>query len=382
MVVDEVLSGSARRLGEELEDDGIKLEEDELVRELLLEELDYARRIPMFEGRRPLYGSFSMPPGMSITTAGGIADLVPLDGLPREMARTFADGRSTFVVNRHEESPVLVCFNRPVQYEAELVELQELTGARIVQRTLVFGQVRLFAERRVIAWDGQRWSDRPTAAALLKALRQCAPDLDPAVAHGLLDLAVHWLSPARVGATIVVHEQGFQWASMDVATKFHAPKLSIKNRQHFPALFASLQQHDLATLVTAEGDVEYLGVGLRSSADAERAVDSDRGMRHRSARRFTFDQPDTVAFVVSEDGPVTVFSDGAAVAMCDAKLKRKIEDPAEVAYTPSTRRCVNCDKLLVVIDRPPGRASGSCPVCGTTDGLSGHKVVKVRKEWP
>ena len=40
--------------------------------------LDYARRIPMFEGRRPLYGSFSMPPDMSITTAGGIADLVSL----------------------------------------------------------------------------------------------------------------------------------------------------------------------------------------------------------------------------------------------------------------------------------------------------------------
>jgi DisA bacterial checkpoint controller nucleotide-binding len=318
MLVDHVLSGSARRLGEELEDDGIKLEEDELVRDLLLEELDYARRIPMFEGRRPLYGSFSMPPGMSITTAGGIADLVPLDGLPPEMARTFADGRSTFVVNRHEESPVLVCFNRPVQYEAELVELQELTGARIVQRTLVFGQVRLFAERRVIAWDGQRWSDRPTAAALLKALRQCAPDLDPAVAHGLLDLAVHWLSPARVGATIVVHEQGFQWASMDVATKFHAPKLSIKNRQHFPALFASLQQHDLATLVTAEGDVEYLGVGLRSSADAERAVDSDRGMRHRSAQRFSYDHPSTTIAVISDNGPVTIFRNGRAVGLTAA----------------------------------------------------------------
>ena len=312
---EEVLSGSARRLGEELEDDGIKLEEEDQVRELLLDELDYARRIPMFEGRRPLYGSFSMPPGMSITTAGGIADLVPLDGLPREMARTFADGRSTFVVNRHEESPVLVCFNRPVQYEAELVELQELTGARIVQRTLIFGQVRLFAERRVIAWDGQRWSDRPTAAALLKTLRQCAPELDPAVAHGLLDLAVHWLSPARVGATIVVHEEGFQWASMDVATKFHAPKLSITKRQHFPALFASLQQHDLATLVTAEGSVEYLGVGLRSSAEAERAVDSDRGMRHRSAQRFSYDHPSTTIAVISDNGPVTIFRNGRAVGL-------------------------------------------------------------------
>ena len=312
------LSGSARRLAEELEEDGVKLDEHDSVRDLLLDELDYARRIPMFEGRRPLYGSFSMPPDMSITTAGGVADLVPLEGLPREMARTFADGRSAFVVNRHDESPVLVCFDRPVQYEAELVKLQEVTGARIVQRTLMFGQVRLFAEGRVVSWDGQSWTDRPTAAALLPALRRCAPDLDPAVAHGMLELALHWLSPSRIGATIVVHEEGFQWASMDVATKFHAPKLSIKNRQHFPALFASLQQHDLATLVTADGSVEYLGVGLRSSAEAERHVDSDRGMRHRSAQRFSYDHPSTTIAVVSDNGPVTIFRRGRAVSLTSA----------------------------------------------------------------
>ena len=311
----ELMSGSARRLAEELDEDGVKLDEDEDIRHLLLDELDYARRIPMFEGRRPLYGSFSMPPGTSITTAGGIADLVPLEGMPREMSRTFADGRSAFVVNRHEDSPVLVCFDRPVQYEAELVALQEVTGARIVQRTMMYGQVRLFSEQRVVSWDGQTWTDRPTAAALRGTLRQCAPELDPAVAHGLLDLALHWLSPARIGATIVVHEQGFQWASMDVATKFHAPRLSIKNRQHFPALFASLQQHDLATLVTAEGSVEYLGVGLRSSAEAERNVDSDRGMRHRSAQRFSYDHPSTTIAVVSDNGPVTIFRGGRAIAL-------------------------------------------------------------------
>jgi DisA bacterial checkpoint controller nucleotide-binding len=315
---DELLSGSARRLAEELEEDRIKLDEDDSVRDVLLDELDYARRIPMFEGRRPLYGSFSMPPGMSITTADGIADLVPLDGLSRDMARTFADGRSAFVVNRVDEGPVLVCFDRPVQYEAELVQLQEVTGARIVQRTLILGQVRLFAERRVISWDGQSWSDRPTARALLSMLRQCSPDLEPAVAHGLLDLAVHWLSPARVGATIVVHEEGFEWASLDVATKFRAPRLSITNRRHFPALFASLQQHDLATLVTAEGSVEYLGVGLRSSEEAERNVDSDRGMRHRSAQRFSYDHPSTTIAVVSDNGPVTVFRGGQAIGLAAA----------------------------------------------------------------
>ncbi len=285
------------------------------MRERLLAELDYARRIPMFEGRRPLYGSFTMPPGMSITDAGGIADLVSLDGLSQEMARTFADGRSAFLVNRHDDDPLLVCFDRPVQYEAELVELQAVTGAQIVQRTAVFGQVRLFADQRVVSWNGEGWTDRPTAAALLPTLRRCAPDLDPTVAHGLLDLAVHWLSPARVGATLVVHEEDFRWDSLDVSTKFRAPPLSIKNRKHFPALFASLQQHDLATLVTADGDVRYLGVGLRASEEAERAVDSDRGMRHRSAQRFSYDHPSTTIAVVSDNGPVTVFRQGRAIGL-------------------------------------------------------------------
>ena len=151
--------------------------------------------------------------------------------------------------------------------------------------------------------------------ALSKALRRCAPELDTDVAHGLLDLAVHWLSPARVGATIVVHEQGFEWAAMDVATKFRAPKLSLRNRQHYPALFASLQQHDLATLVTADGSVEYLGVGLRSSEEAERNVDSDRGMRHRSAQRFSYDHPSTTIAVVSDSGPVTIFRGGRAIGL-------------------------------------------------------------------
>jgi len=102
---------------------------------------------------------------------------------------------------------------------------------------------------------------------------------------------------------------------MDVATKFHAPRLTLKNRRHYPALFASLQQHDLATLVTADGSIEYLGVGLRSSEEAERNVDTNRGMRHRSAQRFSYDHPSTTIAVVSEDGPVTIFRHGRAIGL-------------------------------------------------------------------
>lgn len=329
-MTDVPLSRSARRLAEEMEDHGVALAEADGLRHVLLDELDYALRVPMFEGRRPIYGSFSMPLGSEIRGASGLVDLVALDGMPREVARTFADGRSAFLVNHQDRPHELACFDRPIQYEAELVVLQQVTGARIVQRTPVLGQVRLFTDRCVVSWDGQRWTDRPTAAALLPSLLESAPDLDPEVARGLLEVGVHWLSPARVGATIVVHDSDPPWSSMDVSTKLRAPRLSLRARHHYPALFASLQQHDLATLVSAAGDVEYLGVGLRSSEEAERRTPRDhRGMRHRSAQRFSYDHPSTTIAVVSENGPVTVFRGGQTIAL------RPATDGPEVQPSPA-----------------------------------------------
>ena len=73
---------------------------------------------------------------------------------------------------------------------------------------------------------------------------------------------------------------------------------------------------DLATLVSVDGTVTQFGVGLRSSEESEAAVHLDAGMRHRSAARYTWDHHHTVAFVVSEDGPVTLFRRGSNIAVC------------------------------------------------------------------
>ena len=76
-----------------------------------------------------------------------------------------------------------------------------------------------------------------------------------------------------------------------------------------------IHMHPFSTLVTGDGSVMYLGVGLRSSAEAEAAVDSDRGMRHRSAQRFSYDHPSTTIAVVSDNGPVTIFRQGRAIGL-------------------------------------------------------------------
>ena len=302
---------SARRLGEELADDGIALALDEDEKVLVLEELDHARRAPTFEGRRPSYGSFVVGSGRRLKDYDEAYDVVDLSVLDLPDARGYADGRSAYLVRKPGHPPKLACL---MQMESELVRLQEATGAHIVQRTAIYEVPRLFTHGSVITWTGRVWSARPTAAAILPALCAAAPALDEAVAAHTLELAVHWLGPARAGATFVLCQRDVPWESLDTPTATRAPELMLTNRRHFWAIYAALAHHDLATIVSPDGRVLKIGVGLRTSSEAYATIAADRGMRHRSAQRFSYDHPDTAAIVVSEDGPVTVFHQGDAIA--------------------------------------------------------------------
>ena len=323
MDVGDTLSRPSRRLHAELTDDGVALDAEAGALGVILDELDYARRPRIFEQRAPLYGAFVVPDDRSLVGAGELVDLVDLDHLPLDSARRFADGRSTYLVRQLDGRLQLACFRRSVQYEADMVEIQDNTGAFIVQRT-VMGVVRLFVATGTVEWAGYRWSTRPSAGTQFSMLRPQLPGLPGAVLGGLLKLALHWLSPGRVGATLVVHrgdilaDAGGATDGLDLEHSITAPALRVTARHHYPALFAALSQSDLAAIIDTGGTVKRVGVGLRSSTAAENAVDDSRGMRHRSAARYTFDHPEAVAVVVSEDGPVTVFHRGRALSECAA----------------------------------------------------------------
>ena len=311
------LTRAHERLREELEDDGVTLPGTPEEVDLLLTELEYAWRPPVHENRTMLYGSFILPGERSLVKIDNLVELLDLD-MPIEQARRFSDGRSSFVVRSADGSAQLACFRRTVQYEADLAEIQQSTGAAIVQRT-VMGVTRVFTPTGVVEWNGHRWRHRPSAQVYLPSVRAAVPESPVKLLEGLLDLAVHWLSPAHIGATFLLDldPQDHDDHGLDLSAALPSPNLSVMSRHHYPALFAVLGQTDLATLVSAHGDVGMLGVGLRSSIESEAAIHLDAGMRHRSAARYTWDHDHTVAFVVSEDGPVTLFRHGNPIAaMC------------------------------------------------------------------
>ncbi|QYG92232.1 hypothetical protein HC251_07140 [Iamia sp. SCSIO 61187] len=304
-------SRAEQRLADELEDDGVVVRGGPAMAAVVVQELDYVRRTPQFEGRHPLYGAMIVSSWTTFDPQGGVA--VELVDAPHDLmeVRPFADGRASYLVRTVSgEGVAIACFEHPLQYEADLVAMQADIGGVIVQRTPVLGVTRFFQDGQVVSWDGRRWNARSTAASLLPTLLDAAPDLAPAVAHGMLDLAVHWLSPAHVGATLVVHDGDD--ASFDTSGASRPPALTLTNRRHFPPLLSCLVQRDLATIVDGRGTVTALGVGLLSGAEAA-AISNPRGMRHRSAQRWSFDHPDAVVTVVSEDGPITAYRAGEAV---------------------------------------------------------------------
>jgi DNA integrity scanning protein DisA with diadenylate cyclase activity len=313
------LSRPARRLKSELADDGVVIGADGRLLSLILDEVGYARRPPQFERRVPLYGSMIVPDDRSLVTAGELVDLIPVDDQPLEVARRFADGRSAYLAIHADGHRKLAFFRRSVQYEADLVEIQADTGVFIVQRTPVLEVTRLFTATSTIEWSGYRWTERPNARAQHELLQPYLPGIAQPVLSGLLELALHWLSPGRVGATLVV-PVSHGASGLDIDNGTAVPRLSVTNRHHYPALFAVLMQTDLATVVDRDGVVHHIGVGLNSSAEADAAVGTTRGMRHRSAARYSYDHPESVAIVVSEDGPVTVFHRGRPLSECAASM--------------------------------------------------------------
>jgi hypothetical protein len=358
------------RLREELADEAVPLPVDTRKGLVLLEELDYARQPPLHEGRAPRYGAL-----VSVGSAPNVPAL-EASGEDLDVLRRMADGRASFVVRGGQGRPALAYFDRSLEYESSAIELHEETGAYVIQRGAT-GKVRVCGPEGVVMWDGVQWDFKPLADRQVGPISRLVPQVDPEILIGMLQLCVHWLSPGRVGATLVVGLDGdpVKLGGLDLSAATPVPPLNVTRRDHFSPLLSLLSQVDGATLVDSAGEVSTVQVGLQWSDRAGVLVAPTGGLRHTSARRFSFDEPGAVVFVVSQDGPASVFSDGALVTAVRSdpcrtgfpvdRLSTATLDPAGETGV----QCAQCEKELLVDEirfagwaGEPERAP--CPVCG------------------
>ena len=128
----------------------------------------------------------------------------------------------------------------------------------------------------------------------------------------MLDLCVHLLSPRGIGATLVwrIVESAVMG---DVSNNPSEPPTTLPTSSGPSIDTRSLPcwRRWMGMLRVEAGRVLNYWAMLDPSAEAKKLVAEMGGTRHTSAKRYSYDEPGSIVVVVSEDGPVTIFSDSA-----------------------------------------------------------------------
>ena len=301
-----------RRLAEELDESGLRLDADDDLRAMVVDEVERALRPPVHERRVPSSGSMLEPASDPTTWAPGTQleiTRTPLFEQPLDAARRFTDGLSSWLIRRRDGHDEWIIFDRPAGSERDLVVIADILDTTLVQRHPT-GTVRIVGGFGVLRWESLRWHHEPPVSSWIDAVTACGVHGNPDVLEALLDFAVHDLGATGLGSLLVYRPNGHD--SPPVEERLPAPPpLQIRKPTHLAPLRHALTQVDGAAMFDAEGVLRRLGVRLIPSARAEESVDPFGGTRHTSGRRYSRDDPFATVIAVSEDGPVTVFRNGA-----------------------------------------------------------------------
>jgi len=305
--------GALGRLVEELAEAGLDLDGSQPWHELAVEELDYARRPKIHERRVPSFGAF-INPTVSTWAWEEATELTierrPVGDRPTDAARRFADGVSSWLIRHVDGNDEWAVFDRPAGSERDLVVLAESLGAVVVQRHPA-GLVRIVGDFGVYRWDSMYWHHEPRVETWMDSVMKGAGAATPErkVVETLLEFAVHDLGARNIGATLIYRPDPSLRAGIEQRLPA-PPPLRVKRPADLAPLRHVLAQIDGAALFDDYGTLVEIGVRLVPSLEAEADVEGFRGMRHTSARRYSFDDPHAVVIVVSEEGPVTVLKGG------------------------------------------------------------------------
>ena len=348
-------------------------------KKVILGELSYCLHPNVHEKQVEPYGAVfcgrSSPRSLAVR-------LVTVADSEIEMSRQFADGRRSFLVYLATSNPKLGIYDIALGDEYRLLQLAEEMQGIVLQR-LHTGVVKLIQNGEIYSIRGRMWSHKESIDKALNRILAYLENVPIAeilsILRGFITLCYYYLSPEGVGATLVwlLNDKGVAAIQSGRAVGLASLDLSVRDADTYPLIRHILEHQDGATSVLSSGKLECTGVHLTFSEKAAKAVLETHGTRHTSAARFTYDHPEAIAFVVSQDGPVTIFSDGANIAELPigaaAEEATRLEKVApakksDISHASFVKKCKSCgrsiriEQVTVIGWKDPEQVN--CPVCG------------------
>lgn len=238
----------------------------------------------------------------------------------------------------------------------------------VVVRVDADGMIWIASSEAITTIDHLTNWTRPAIGTILSTLSQLLPDASFELIGAITRLAYSHLSPRKVGTTLLYSLIGntssdHQTPGVSVA----ALGLDVRRRTDWPLIEHGLRHSDGAAVVDANGLLLRKGVMLNQTPASQAKVQTEGGTRHNSACRHTYDRPDLIAFVVSGDGPVSIFSDGSRATRLVLPDHGLPWNPSGGEMWTETTTCPDCGAALVVrktiLYGYRGDEEGYCPIC-------------------
>ena len=337
------------------------------------------------------------------STEDGV-NIVHMPQVPIEELRHLADGRRTFIVYSGSEDPRLAVFSVAIADDMRLLELSYLINGIVIKRD-ESGTVRIAQNGQIWLVENRNWECKNHLLEHMALVKQCLgsmPSSHSLPLYSLLKLAYYFLSSENVGTTLVWRLREPANATMEglseTGLELMDLGLSINDGSVYSIIEHLVKYHDGAVIVDPEGSIEYLGAHLIYGSDAAVKVPQDKGTRHTSAKRFSFEHTETLVCVVSEDGPVSIYSDGYKITEMAAELGSKISArlkksvPAKAEHISSSYvdiTCRSCERYIrveeVLILGWKGDEVVACPCCQSPNLFSSRcwsLSARPIKTWP
>ena len=253
--------------------------------------------------------------------------LLNTDGLDLDVVRSLADGIHTVLLLVKGEPPRLLLLHESMDTDQDYASHAVWVDGIIVCND-GRGVVRIVTDSSVTLVEGRRWIAKDLVYEAAEDIVQVVPAANLDVVRRILELAHHHISPKRIGATVLyaLTDNTDSPRLRDDGIGVAVLQVSVLNAEDEPILLHQARYRDGALLIGRDGRLLAVNVIMRPTRSSEQAVAPTKGTRHTSAARHTYDCPDVIAFVVSTDGPVTVFSDGKRIADLKPQHVRKTDE--------------------------------------------------------
>ena len=272
--------------------------------------------------------------------------------------------------------------DRAVGDETRLLELSRMADGLAIKRE-VSGIVRLAQGGDIWLVENRNWNRKFGLLEHMDLVRSClgfVPAHLYSTLRSLLRLTYYFLSSHNIGTTLVWRVQepiegtieGLSNKGLDVKEM----GVNTNDESQYSVIEHLMKYRDGAAIIGPTGNVEYVGTHLMYCNGAAEKIQPDKGTRHTSAKRFSFDREETVVFVVSQDGPVSIYSDGYKItematnfgSRISAGLKKLVPEKAHHVdnYTHDVE-CENCGRNIrieeVLVLGWRDHETVDCPCC-------------------